>query len=175
MPELTPRADFERLFDTFRSSAWRLECQGVYREPEETEPLRRFLVGEPDDLAWYADWPEWVRGVRASGRTIGRVRVLTDPLTDYLRFELERLTPPALAGGEDIRILSAIEFAALDVPQEDFWIFDEKIVGILHFGDTGVTGVEMVTGPDRVAEFIERKRRTIGASWTYRDWTTGRL
>lgn len=175
MPELTPRAEFERLFDTFRTSAWRLECQGTYREPEEAEPLQRFLAGEPDDLAWYADWPEWVRGVRASGRTIGRVRVLTDPLTDYLRFELDRLTPPALDGGEDIRVLPAGKFATLGVPREDFWIFDDATAGVLHFGDTGVTGVEMIIGPDKVAEFVHRKRRTIAASATYHDWTTGRV
>jgi hypothetical protein len=156
-------------------SAWRLECQGIYREPEEAEPLRRFLAGEPDDLAWYADWPEWVGGVRTSGRAIGRVRVLSEPLTDYLRFELNRLTPPALDGGEDIRVLSAERFAALDVPGEDFWIFDDATVGVLHFGDTGVTGVEMVTEPDKVAEFVQRKRRTIAASATYHDWTAGRV
>ena len=84
---LRSSADFERLFETFQTSAWRLECQGVYNEPEEAEPLRRFFAGEPDDLSWYADWTDWVRDVRTSGRTIGRARALTNPLSDYLRFD----------------------------------------------------------------------------------------
>ncbi|SFP07660.1 hypothetical protein SAMN05421810_101885 [Amycolatopsis arida] len=168
--QLTPRADFEALFDTFTESAWRLECQGVYREPEEAEPLRRFLAGEPDDLAWYADWPEWVRGARASGRTIGRVRVLTEPLTDYLRFELGRLTPPAVDAGEDIRLLAPDEFDALGLPREDFWIFDDAQVAVLHFGDHGVSGVELITEPGRVAEFLERKRRASAGAVPYHQW-----
>lgn len=170
--QLTPRAEFETLFDTFRGSAWRLECQGVYHESEEAEPLRRFLAGEPDDLAWYVDWPDWVRGVVASGRTIGRARVLTEPLTDYLRFELGRLTSPAIAGGEDIRILTPEAFEELAMPRIDFWIFDDNTVGVLHFGDTGVSGVEVITEPDRVGEFLERKRRAIDASIPYRKWAT---
>lgn len=170
---LTPRTEFEALFDTFTASAWRLECQGVYREPEEAEPLRRFVAGEPDDLAWFADWPEWVRGVRSSGRTIGRVRALTDPLTDYLRFELQRLSPSAVDAGEDIRIITPDGFDRLGIPREDFWIFDDQIVGVLHFGDHGVEGVQVLSRPDEVDEFIGRRQAVLAASKRYDELAIG--
>ncbi|MGH3950991.1 MAG: DUF6879 family protein [Pseudonocardiaceae bacterium] len=173
--DLTPRADFEDLFETFTASAWRLECQGVYREPEEAEPLRRFVVGEPDDLEWFADWPEWVRGIRASRRTIGRVRTLTDPITDYLRFELERLSPLAYEAGEAIRVLPAAAFDELGIPRDDFWIFDDAMVGVLHFGERGVSGVEVISDPAKVGEFVGRKRRALAASTPYPQWSAGRL
>lgn len=167
------RTDFEERFETFERSAWRLECQGVYHEPEEAEPLRRFLAGESDDLSWFADWPEWVAGKVAAGRRIGRVRVLTEPITGYLRFELERLTPPALEAGEDIRVLPAASFDGLGVPSEDFWLFDDEAAGVLRFGDTGVNGVDEVSEPDRVAEFVDRRERVMAASVSYREWVTG--
>ena len=69
------RAEFERLFDTFTSSAWRLETQGVYDEPEEREPLRRFLADDPDDLVWMADWFVWIREITGTGKRFGWVRV----------------------------------------------------------------------------------------------------
>jgi hypothetical protein len=172
--DLTSRTEFELLFDTFQVSAWRLECQGVYNEPEEAEPLARFLTGQSDDLAWYADWPDWVRDVRSSGRTIGRARVLTEPLSDYLRFELDLLTPPAVAAGEDIRIITPDAFGALALPREDFWIFDDDTVGVLHFDDTGVSGVETITDAGRVAEFVQRKQRTLAASIRYQEWAAAR-
>jgi hypothetical protein len=164
---LATRAEFERLFDRFTRSAWRLECQGVYNEPEEREPLKRFLAGEPDDGAWFADWPVWIRAQRAAGRTVSRVRVMTEPLTDYLRFQFT-ITPPAVEAGEDIRLLPAAAFAALDLPREDFWLFDDTVVALLHFGDDGVAGVEIITDDPTVATFRERRRRTWDAAFPYR-------
>lgn len=164
---LATRQEFEHLFDTFEHTAWRLECQGEYHEPEEEEPLRRFLAGEPDDGAWFADWPAWIRKQRTSGRTVGRVRMLTEPLTDYLRFELS-ITPAAVEAGEDIRVLSEVHFRALDVPTTDFWIFDGRTVAELAFGTTGVLGAEIISDPARVAAYRDRQRRTWDAAVPYR-------
>lgn len=164
---LASRSAFEQLFDTFERSAWRLECQGEYREPEEREPLRRFLAGEPDDLSWFADWADWIAAQRSAGRTIGRVRVLTEPLTDYLRFELS-ITPAAVEAGEEIRLLPAARFAELDVPRTDFWIFDDRTVAELRFGAAGVLGAEIVTDATRVESFRDRQRRTWDAASPYR-------
>src|SRR5436190_18954608 len=99
------RAEFEDLFDRFTASAWRLEIQVVYTELEEQEPLRRFLAGEPDDLGCMIDWWDWIRDATAAGKSIGRTRVLMDPLPDYQRFELGRLTASSIDAGEDIRAL----------------------------------------------------------------------
>ncbi len=157
------RDEVERLFDTFECSAWRLECQSSYDEPEEQEPLRRFLAGEPQDLTWFEEWPIWISRQRAAGRTIGRVRMLTEPLTDYLRFELS-ITPPAVEAGEDIRLVDQHVFESLAIPREDFWIFDDTTVALLNFGDTGMAGAEIVTDPGRVASFRDRQRRAWDAA-----------
>ncbi|WP_158840974.1 DUF6879 family protein [Saccharothrix deserti] len=166
---LVERAGFERLFDDFHSSAWRLEIQGTYDEPEEREPLRRFLAGEPDDLEWMADWFEWVTEQSASGRRIGRVRVLTEPLTDYLRFELS-FTGHAVDAGEDIRLLTPADAARLDLPREDFWFFDDHLVAVLRFGDTGVATAELIDDPAEVNRYRAVQHRALSAAVPYREW-----
>ena len=52
---------FEDLFRTFAKSAFHLEVDDAYDTPEESEPFRRFLAGEPDDLAWHPPWLDLVR------------------------------------------------------------------------------------------------------------------
>jgi hypothetical protein len=162
------RAEFEGLFDTFTASAWRLEIQGVYDEPEEREPLRRFLAGEPDDLSWMADWFAWIRTITRAGKRFGRVRVLTDPMTDYQRFELSVLTPPAVEAGEDIRILTAAH--GLRLPDQDFWLFDDTRVAVMHFGPNGVEGVDLLDDTTAVQPFRDVRDRAWDASVPYRDW-----
>lgn len=49
--------EFVKLFSSFELSAFRLEMREQYRlAKDEEEPLRRFLAGEPDDLAWMSEW-----------------------------------------------------------------------------------------------------------------------
>lgn len=166
------RAEFARLFDTFTSSAWRLEVQGVYDEPEEREPLRRFLAGEPDDLAWMADWFDWIREITRAGKRFGRVRVLADPITDYQRFEFGLLTPPAVEAGEDIRVLTADRIRGLDLPGCDFWLFDDTRVALMHFGPDGVTGAELVEDTASVRPFRDARDRAWDAAVPYREWAS---
>jgi hypothetical protein len=136
--------EWGRLFRSFERSAWRLETQGIYREPNEQEHLRKFLAGEADDLDWLSEWFDNIRTIRAAGKTFGRVRVLTEPLTDYLRFELS-MTPLAVQAGEDIRVLSADRAAELGLPDHDFWLFDDRIVARMEFGDQGFVRAELLT------------------------------
>ncbi|MDA3647992.1 hypothetical protein LZ318_22665 [Saccharopolyspora indica] len=162
MVELVSGAEFDRLFRSFRNTAFRLETQGVYREPIEDEPLRRFLNGEPPDDEWLAPWTDNVRIATSEGRRFQRVRVLTEPLTDYLRFEMDLALRANLPAGEQIRSLSISAAAALGLPLgTDFWMFDDDQVGVMHFGERGMLGLEMITDP---AE-IEQYRRWRDQAW----------
>ena len=143
--------EFRRHMRSWRTSAWRWECQGVYREPSEEQPLRQFLAGQPD-LDWFQGWLDRVRAWKAARQSIGRVRMLTDPLTDYLRFELS-ITPPAIEAGEDIRFLPAVQAAELGAPTEDYWLLDDELVLALRFGEHGVSGAELISDPGKVSAY----------------------
>jgi len=150
MAELIAGEEFGKLFRTFRQSAWRLETQFEYREPKEVPLLQSWLNGEPDDLAWMSGWLDNIRAIRQAGKEFGRVRVISEPLTDYLRWQMT-ITPSNVEAGEDIRLLPANRARELGLPGHDFWLFDEERVAVMHFGESGFVGAELVTDKATVA------------------------
>jgi hypothetical protein len=72
----------------------------------------------------------------AAGKTIGRVRTVRQPLTEYQRYQLDWGIPGNIEAGEDIRILDLTNLE-LDLPSQDFWMFDETIVVHLNFRQDG--------------------------------------
>lgn len=154
MSELIAGEEFDQLFREFASTAFRLENQGIYREPHEVKPLQRFLSGDPPEDDWIRPWTDNVRRAASEGRRFRRVRVLTEPLTDYLRFEMDLALRENIPAGEDIRALWPEKAAALDLPENtDYWMFDDKQVALMHFGDHGMIGAEILTDPDTVEKY----------------------
>ncbi|MFI9384400.1 DUF6879 family protein [Kutzneria sp. NPDC052558] len=155
MAEQLDRAGFQALVSGFERSAWRLEIQGWYDEPDEGELLAQWLAdGDPGPtLVWFADWPAWIAEQVCAGRRFERVRVLTDPLTDYLRWQLDVITEPAIEAGEDIRVLPAATAATLELGPSDFYVFDDRAVAVLDFDDGQVTGARLLDEPAELAAF----------------------
>ena len=162
MTNLITGEGFERLFVTFQHTAWRWEAQASYHEPYELEPLGRWRRGEPDDLAWMADWLGDIRAATAAGRLFQRVRLYPEPPTEYLRWQ-ENVTPANVEAGEDIRIVSADQATELGLPDHDFWLFDNTQVVRMHFDASGFVGGEMITDPGTVA----RHRAWRDIAWTH--------
>jgi hypothetical protein len=154
MTDLVRGEGFADLFRRFTRSAWRWEAQGTYRQPDEVDPWQRWREGVPvsADLDWLAPWLDDVREAARAGRRFERVRMLTEPLTEYLRWQME-VTPANVEAGEDIRVLPESEARSLDLPQDDFWLFDDERVAVLHFGPTDLRGAEIITDPDTVARY----------------------
>jgi hypothetical protein len=153
--ELLTGERFRELFTSFEHSADKLETRDRYTSPIEDEAVRQFLDGEPLDLTWLDRWFGMVRTATRAGKRFSRVRVVSEPLSDYKRFEMA-VAPHTVAAGEDIRYLSRPEAEALEVPEQDFWILDQTRLALLHFDDgDGFLGGELVD--DQAA--VERHRR----------------
>jgi hypothetical protein len=148
-------AAFLEALTSVRHSAWRWECQAVYREPSEQEPFRQFQQGEPVDLDFMSAWYAAITRQTAAGRTYQRVRMLTDPLTEYLKFELS-FTEQNIAAGEDVRVMPQSRARELDLPGDDFWLLDDELVLLMHFGVDGLEYADVVT---EVAAFREIRDR----------------
>jgi hypothetical protein len=130
----------------YEHTAFRLEWRERYNEPEEAEPLRRFLAGEPD-YAWNEDWAAMIQRRTASGQRTERVRIVSEPHSDYTRFGLD-LARINVAAGEDIRYLPRNRAERLDLPDYDFWLIDSARLAILRFGEDDVLlGAELVGDP----------------------------
>lgn len=157
-----PGEDFGRLFREFERTAWRWECQGTYREPSEVEPWQLWRDGLPDDFEWMQGWLTDIRAATSQGRTFERVRMLTDPLTEYLRWQAE-VTPLNVAAGEDIRVLPEARARDLEMPEHDFWLFDDQRVAVLRFGGAGLEGAEIITTP----EVVRRHQAWRDLAWSH--------
>ncbi len=154
MGSVLSRAEFYELFETARHTARRLESRERYDAPEERDALQRFLAGQWTETDSRRDRPEWeriVRGLTERGGRFERVRVVPEPLTDYLRFELFgcRLN---VEWGEDIRYLHQEAAARLDLPDHDFWVFDSRLLVLMRWTqDDRPLDHELVTDPELVA------------------------
>lgn len=127
---------FDDLFRTFARTAFHLEVQDTYSTPEESEPFRRFLDGEPDDFAWHQPWLKLIEGTTSAGRSVTRARVVTVPHVDYTRWGLA-VAELNIAAGEDIRWLPRHLAVDLSLPLDDFWLFDDERVVFTVFEPGG--------------------------------------
>ncbi|WP_229072843.1 DUF6879 family protein [Actinoplanes sp. DH11] len=120
-------SELDDLFRDFDRSAFHLEVADVYRTPDEAEPIRRYLAGEPDDFAWQQPWLNLIRENTAAGRSVRRLRVVTVPHGDYTRWLLN-ISHLNVDAGEMIRWLPRDEVGDLPVTTDDYWIFDDRRV-----------------------------------------------
>lgn len=162
--------EWRRTFDAYERDAWRFEAQPVYTVPREAENVARFLRGEPKPADHNARWHERVRGYVASGRTIGRVRVVRQPLTGYQRYQFAWGIPGNIAAGEDIRVLDVSEDDyGLPLSGTDWWMFDESRVVHLNFRVDGTQiNRELFTGD--TSPYLEWKRIALAHSVPFAEY-----
>jgi hypothetical protein len=154
MTELVRGEGFADLFRSFSRTAWRWEAQGTYHQPDEVEPWQRWRDGEPalTDLEWLRPWLDQIRTSTQAGKRFERVRMMTEPPTEYLRWQLE-VTPANIEAGEIIHILPESQGRELGLPREDFWLFDDERLAVLHFTSDDMKGAEIITDPATVARY----------------------
>ncbi len=123
-------------FDSYQREAFRLETLPSYSVGSERAEYEEFLatgkVDIPDDDPWLVR----VRHFRHTGRWIGRVHVISRPLTDYLRYEFA-VYRRTMEVGEDVRILDLTDQPNPGLPAQDFWLFDESAVVRMDYDPDG--------------------------------------
>lgn len=138
--EPTPirREGFRALFLSSRR-AFHLELRDAYGVEEENGPFLAWLNGEPDDYQWRTSWLTHVRDVTAKGVSVQRLRVVTEPRTDYVRWEIA-LDPANIEAGEDVRYLPRNLAKDIQFPDEDCWLFDDDTLVLSLFQPDGRSG-----------------------------------
>ncbi|MGH3997807.1 MAG: DUF6879 family protein [Pseudonocardiaceae bacterium] len=140
-------------FRAFRYSVFRLETLQAYSGSGEDEGFAAFHRGDsqpPPDPA-EDEWAALLRAHRDAGRVQQRVHVVTEPITDYVAYELTWEYGPHTAAGEDIRIIPVTDSWPDDVPRSDFTLFDSRLLFRLDYAPDGRwLGAEQVTDPAAV-------------------------
>lgn len=123
--------DLSKLFDTFQDSAFRLEGLSAYSVPEETDALRYYSEYSHAPEGFNDDWATFVKEKVSTGKTMQRLRLLSDELTEYEKFETSSYS--GLQNGEDIRIAKRSEHPF----EYDFWLFDNKWIARMNYDTAG--------------------------------------
>ncbi|MFD9569759.1 DUF6879 family protein [Streptomyces sp. NPDC059982] len=156
MDLITP-AQRDELFNSFERDAFHLELRDEYGSPTEDSAYTRWQRGEPDDYAWLGPWKKLMQRVTGEGKSVRRVRVVSEPHSRYVGWE-HSLTAMNIEVGEDIRWLPrhlVPEGVTYPLGGNDWWLYDDRLLAVGHFDDEGrVLGSEIVDDPAVVAECV---------------------
>jgi hypothetical protein len=128
------------------TSAVHLEMRDTYTPSDPR--FRAWLAGSPLPDPANPQWSELVRHHVERGVEFRRARVVSEPVTDYIRFEHAITAGVNVAAGEQVRWLSRRRCSDLCLPGNDFWVFDDRLVRFGYFaGDGEFIGHEMTSAP----------------------------
>ena len=134
--------------------------------------MRDTYARSPRFLAWQsgkppgrneadAQWHALLAPLVARGGDLRRLRIVSEPLSEYVRYEYE-VTPLAnLAGGEAVRWLPRDKASDLRFPGNDFWLIDDYLLFNLASGDGDSLGVQ----PNDDASVIAFCAESFEAAW----------
>ncbi|WP_413801533.1 DUF6879 family protein [Streptomyces iranensis] len=133
-----------------RRSAVHLELRDIY------------TPGDPDFADWRAGvrfdpaerWRSWfdlVVATTARGVRMRRARIVSEPVSEYIKFEYDVTGRHNIAAGEEVRWLPRRKAADLALPGADCWVIDDEVVIFNHFDGNGnwdpATSMDVRTEP----------------------------
>ncbi|WP_405659617.1 DUF6879 family protein [Streptomyces sp. RK9] len=128
------------LLDAARHSAVHLEMRDQYAVGDEADDFDSWLRTGRRDVdpgsEYWAPWVDMIAGAVARGVVVRRARIVSEPVTDYIRYEHAGAVVN-VAAGEQVRWLPRPRAVDLMLPGADLWIFDGTRVLFNHFTGDG--------------------------------------
>ncbi|MGQ4439594.1 DUF6879 family protein [Streptomyces violaceoruber] len=136
-----------------------LETRDVYGVPEEDEDFAAWRAGWEYDLddrsSWWNGFLDSVDQAVSRGVAVHRARIVSEPVTEYIRYE-HSCTPQNLAAGEEVRWLPRRLASDLLIPGNDFWLFDNELIRFgLFSGDGAFVEHTLCDDPDVIKNVAE--------------------
>ncbi|MFC5200357.1 DUF6879 family protein [Streptomyces kaempferi] len=149
---------FNDLLETAQHCAVHLEMRDSYGVGDEADDYQQWkqtgLRDADPDSAYWAPWVDLIQRTTARSVTVRRARVVSEPVTDYIRYEHAGADVNVHAG-EQVRWLPRHQAVDLLLPSCDLWIFDGARVLFNHFtggGDWADPPLELRTEPNIVKQ-----------------------
>jgi len=141
-----PESKFPELLRACTSSAVHLEMRDGYTPDDPW--FQAWLAGDREDFQrrLTRPWLDLIREVTTRGVQVRRARVVSEPASDYIRFE-HATTDSNASAGEDIRWLPRHLATGLLLPANDYWVFDGQRAQFNYFSGAGQF-LETRTGDD---------------------------
>ncbi|WP_340561465.1 DUF6879 family protein [Streptomyces sp. GSL17-111] len=166
---------FAELLKACERSAVHLETRDVYAIPGEGEEFRAWRAGEDPRRvprgAWWNAFHDAVADAVSRGVAVRRARVVSAPLSEYIRYE-HACTYQNVEAGEDVRWLPRSNASDLLLPGNDLWIFDDRLIRFAWFsGDGELVGQSLVDDLDVVKRHAEAFRAVWERAVPHADYT----
>ncbi|GAA0409351.1 DUF6879 family protein [Streptomyces luteireticuli] len=136
MPQKKQPGFAELLASTDRAAV-HLELRDVYGDNPRFAAWRQGRRTDWDDRAsWWHSFHEQIRQAVDRGVVIRRARVVSEPVSEYIRWE-HYVTRANIEAGEQVRWLPRWRATDLLLPPNDFWVFDDRLARTHHFAGDG--------------------------------------
>lgn len=159
MPQSEP--DFKELMEAAQHSAVHLEMRDAYGVGDEADDFNEWKRSGQRDAdptsQYWAPWVDLITRATARGVAVRRARVVSEPITDYIRYE-HAGTGVNVHAGERVRWLPRSNAATLLLPGADLWVFDGASVLFNHFtgdGEWATPGMELTADPHIVKQCVD--------------------
>lgn len=135
-------SSFDELLDSARHSAVHLEMRDSYGVEKEASDFNRWKETGEKDLdpasGYWAEWVNLIRRVVARGVVVRRARIVSEPVSPYIRFE-HLGTQVNILAGEQVRWLPRRRASNIALPGNDFWLIDDRLIRWNHFTGSGAS------------------------------------
>jgi hypothetical protein len=141
MPSNVPT--WAELLGSAQHTAVHLEMRDSYAVDNEKGPFADWRAGvrlDPADRAsWWRPWHTLIADTVARGVVVRRARIVSEPVSEYIRFEHSG-TFKNILSGEQVRWLPRRQASDIALPGNDFWLIDETLIRWNHFTGDGQSG-----------------------------------
>ncbi|MET7678362.1 DUF6879 family protein [Streptomyces seoulensis] len=150
---------FAELLARCRHSAVHLETRDVYGVADEDEDFAAWRAGRQHSREnrdeWWNDFHSSVAEAVGRGVRVRRGRVVSEPLSEYIRYE-HACTFQNVMAGEEVRWLPRRMASDLLLPGNDLWLFDTKLIRFgLFSGDGAFVGHTLSEDPALIESVSE--------------------
>ncbi|MFB6440736.1 DUF6879 family protein [Streptomyces sp. NPDC056411] len=158
---MTNPPTFEELFRRCERSAVHLEMRdGYMRSDPAFIDWSRGQVIEPAER--WRTWLDIAKEATGRGVSVRRARIVSEPVSDYIRFEHSVTDGLNIKAGEEVGWLPRQRATALALPGNDYWVFDDKAALINHFDGAGEALEAEYTEDPHLVSFLAT---SFGAVW----------
>jgi hypothetical protein len=144
---------FEELLEASERSAVHLEARDTY---DRTDPaFQKWLIDGDTSYSAFDEWIELIGAAVKRGVRMRRLRIVSEPVSDYIRWE-HAISYGNIAAGEDLRWLPRHLAYDLPIPIADYWMFDQRLISYNHTsGDgTDTNRLDFVTDPRKIVPVV---------------------
>ncbi|MDK1475751.1 hypothetical protein QNO07_20405 [Streptomyces sp. 549] len=159
MPSSVP--SFAELLGQCVRSAVHLELRDSYAAADRFEAWKRGERINWEDLeSWWHPYDQLIADTVARGVVIRRARVVSEPVSEYIRWE-HYVTHANVTAGEQVRWLPRRRATTIPLPGNDFWLFDDKLLRVHHFSGGGVVVEDEITAAPEAVKLCAAAFETV--------------